>query len=257
MKLLRDLNQLNENTSSATWAALMPKLISECGPYLEAIRSGDMPLYRGLDVRYQWSEDKIPQPKDRHPVATPPDVHTAIDDAMSKDSGFRARSQGIFCTTDRKQTAIYGQPYYVLPIGNFVTHWITDVYDLYLVMRGSSQGLDWNKGFARDIAKNASEMLGAEINTTNVADFMTGVWFRESAFDDAIEEMGGRDKFLGELLAKSIPGHYQGKANGTPSNAKEKAPEIMLEAPNGHYLVPAKIMDELYPTAYDFFNALR
>ena len=110
--------------------AFIKKLKKECDEYFYASRqfNTNLPLYRGMKKKISTYEVIIPR-KNRKPLSTDPVVHRLLDEEFKKQFGWRARSEGVFCTGDYPP-GIYGERYYIFPIGKFDFLWSPDVKDL-------------------------------------------------------------------------------------------------------------------------------
>jgi hypothetical protein len=92
------------------------------------MKGGDL-LWRGTEKRVK--DIKIFTPRtDRQPRDMDPGIHKYMDDMFKEYHGWKARSEGVFTTTDRRQSSLYGKPYVFFPIGNYKYLWNPKVNDL-------------------------------------------------------------------------------------------------------------------------------
>ena len=68
--------------------------------------------------------------KDRQPKDTSKAVHGVFDEYFEKHFGLKMRSESIFTTSDISTASEYGQPYMVIPIGDYSYCWSPKVEDL-------------------------------------------------------------------------------------------------------------------------------
>lgn len=82
--------------------------------------------------------------QDRSPADTSQSTHKLLDEWFDSNFGIKARSQALFCmgSSDRgvKATDQYGDPYIIMPVGNFKYVWSPNVADLY----GEVAGIAWD-----------------------------------------------------------------------------------------------------------------
>lgn len=115
-----------------------------CQPYLSQVGGlknaliGSV-LYRGLanndliqsDVQYGAPYNIMPVRQDRRPRDTPFRVQSLIDDWFQKNTGYKFRSQGLFCTHKKSLALNYGWPVAVIPVGEFHYCWSPKYSDMY------------------------------------------------------------------------------------------------------------------------------
>jgi hypothetical protein len=106
------------------------KLKKECSEYFYESRQfkQNLPLYRGMRRKISTYEIITPR-KNRKPLSTDPEVHKLLDKEFKKQFGWSARSEGVFCMGDYPP-GIYGERYYIFPIGKFKFLWSEDINDL-------------------------------------------------------------------------------------------------------------------------------
>lgn len=69
--------------------------------------------------------------KDRVPKHSSKALHDAADNFFFAKYKWKARSESMFCSSDKFTAKSYGEPYYVFPIGKFKFLWSPEVDDLY------------------------------------------------------------------------------------------------------------------------------
>jgi hypothetical protein len=113
---------------------------SDCKPFLREMKKAGQFLYRGYDnVEYSTTEVVYYKKKvrsDRKPRDMYQNVHNKMDKLFDEKFGWKARSNGIFCTGDRTTALGYGTAFMVFPIGNFKFIWSPEVEDLWRWVRG-------------------------------------------------------------------------------------------------------------------------
>lgn len=116
---------------------LWPKLEKDCKKYIRELIS-DRSANR-YDNLLQRGASKLVMPtskqrvrKDRKPKDTPGQLHEAFDQAFKNIYGWKARSQALFCTANRKIAKDYGKNVYLIfPIGNYEYLYSRQITDLY------------------------------------------------------------------------------------------------------------------------------
>lgn len=136
--MTRFLKYINENeTPSLSIEEGIEYIRNNCKWWLSNVH---IPVYRG--IRTDLGDDKafiLDRLKDRKPVDTSNEVHTAVDDYFIKKFGWAGRSNAVFVTTDYGQAINYGYKYLCFPIGNSKIDVIfsAKVPDLYIYSRNS------------------------------------------------------------------------------------------------------------------------
>src|SRR6056297_324818 len=124
----------------------------DCQPYINILKkisfmyyllSGRSSGYGSLDF------DKKKVRQNRKPKDTPEEINQWVDKWFYKKFGIKARSQTLFCTSDKSSARNYGKIYYIFPIGNFEVIWSKKYTDLYNRAHMDT-GLDRYKEFFLD-----------------------------------------------------------------------------------------------------------
>ena len=109
-------------------------ILKDCKPYINILKkisfmyyflSGRRSGYGSLDF------DKKKVRQNRKPKDTPEEIHQWVDKWFYEKFGIKARSQTLFCTSDRTSAHTYGKIYYIFPIGKFEVIWSKEHMDLY------------------------------------------------------------------------------------------------------------------------------
>jgi hypothetical protein len=110
--------------------AFIKKLKKECKEYFYESRQfkKNLPLYRGMKKRISTYEIITPR-KNRKPLSTDPVVHELLDEEFKKQFGWKPRSEGVFCIGDYPP-GMYGERYYIFPIGKLDFLWSPYIKDL-------------------------------------------------------------------------------------------------------------------------------
>lgn len=119
-------------------------LTRDCSPYLNRIGGlknalFQTPLYRGFrtndltanHITKNTTIQSIPTRLDRRPKDTPEITHNLIDNWFEKATGFRFRSSSVFTSSLKFQAFEYGNPYIVIPAGEFHYCWSELYSDMY------------------------------------------------------------------------------------------------------------------------------
>lgn len=133
-----DDNHAENSTKNTLKYVLNTKFVQQnCQPFFKAI--GGMQNYLdnpGIRL-YHGSNKKTDEPlifdipKNRAPRDTPPEINAALVKCF-KELGFSAtRDNSVFMTSNRNQAAIYGQPYYIMPVGEFGFTYSEKIQDFY------------------------------------------------------------------------------------------------------------------------------
>lgn len=105
----------------------------KCKPFLKELKYRNEKemnmLYRGSNRSKDIGKKKVR--KDRIPKDMPYDAHDALDTAFDNIYGWRARSEGLFCTGRQRTAATYGSSQIIFPIGKFRYLWSDNIHDLY------------------------------------------------------------------------------------------------------------------------------
>lgn len=245
-------------TQEDIWDELEVLIKRDCQPYLKAVKAGASIIYRGIDKKLHWSSKPVPIKKDRSPSSTPPFIHDATDAAMEAAVGFKARSAAAFVTVDKGQANIYGVSYVVFPRGDFDVAWLSHFRDLYVMLRGSSVGADWdNEKFDRVYRKAMSEVLGTEIpSDIKMQTFTENIWFgaKGSEGHALATANGGRDRVMAAVLEKLIPQFANVEHNNIPVFGGYK-PELMLSCKD-YYVVPTAFIQSMHDSPEDMIDYL-
>jgi len=107
------------------------KFLKDCQPFFQdfyRIWRGDFFL-SGRKSNKLFDKKKVRQ--NRRPVDTPEDIHHLIDNWFLRNFGIRARSNSIFGTFSYRVASDYGIPYYIIPIGKYVTLASSNIHDIF------------------------------------------------------------------------------------------------------------------------------
>lgn len=232
-----------------TWNQLKTVLKTECKPYIQTLKKGSSPLYRGVGGEINWSKPtKIK--KNRDSVSTPESIHRAIDNAMESAVDVKGRSSTAFVTMSEEQAEVYGRLYAVFPKGNFKLVWVQYIRDLYLALRGNKFGADWkNKKFDNLYRKVVGEVLDFDFpENVDMQELTADIWFANSKSDVAalVKRAGSAHEVLGRIFSKLALELTDKSANAIPEFGPY-SPELMLSA-DAYYLVPMQLINTEYGT---------
>jgi hypothetical protein len=136
---LYSLNELNGLFLETVNSEKFYRSISHyCKPWLDDlgvslydyVETKDLHYYRGTKDSFELAKVK-PVRKDRKPLDTPAVFNKAIDDSIRKHGGVANRSNSAFITKSKDFARRYGNPYLILPVGEFHTTVLQGVEDLY------------------------------------------------------------------------------------------------------------------------------
>ncbi len=129
------INYLNEDNIIETALNNYETLMGECIQMMNlyATYRFDRVFWRGTrSYTDQGMTDKIVPRKDRYPKHTNPIDHDLLDKEFQKKFGWKARSEGVFVTSNRTNALAYGIPYICIPADSFKYIWSKEINDLYI-----------------------------------------------------------------------------------------------------------------------------
>jgi hypothetical protein len=136
---LYSLNELNGLFLETVNSEKFYKSISHyCKPWLDAlgvslyeyVETKDLHYYRGIKDSFELAKVK-PIRQDRKPLDTPDMFNKMIEDSIRRHGGVANRGNSAFITKNREFARRYGNPYLILPVGEFHTTLLDGVVDLY------------------------------------------------------------------------------------------------------------------------------
>ena len=152
MRLQQYLNEASDEDIAKKRIALIWK---NCQPFLKQMKSlnfeNENLLFSGRKSSSDFTKKKVR--KNRSPKDTSIDIHNWVDDWFYEKFGIRARSNTVFCTSDRGTSIEYGDVYVLFPIGKFEVIWsyhLKDLYDKFVMDMGLEY---WKKNFLSYDAK--------------------------------------------------------------------------------------------------------
>jgi len=107
----------------------------DCKPFIREFKNNlknDDFIYRGVYYQEIDFYEKKKSRQDRRPLNTPEHTHKRLDDLFMKEFGWKARSEGVFCTNKRKQAFGFGEPHLFFPIGQYDYIYNEKIRDLYV-----------------------------------------------------------------------------------------------------------------------------
>ena len=112
----------------------LPILEKECAPYLKECKKAGGFLYRAINDSF--SIKKMKPRSDRRPRDTPIELHNFMDDYFKKNFGWKARSEGVFVSSDFSYISEYASHVHMFfPIGKFKYVWSKHVSDIFIIFR--------------------------------------------------------------------------------------------------------------------------
>ena len=100
-----------------------------CQPFLKEINHNF--LYRGYKNKIK-SIKKVITRTDRKPLGSSEEDHANFNKLFKKKFGWKARSEGVFCSSNTNDVRQYGNVNLVFPIGKYQYVWSPKVTDLTL-----------------------------------------------------------------------------------------------------------------------------
>jgi hypothetical protein len=109
---------------------IVSTLQSECKPFLNELKFCEGFLYRGQFSHTIPDIDRIKPRIDRKPLNTPREIHDIWDGEFKKKFGWKARSEGVFVTSDSYMSENFGRAYLFFPIGPYKYVWSSKYMDV-------------------------------------------------------------------------------------------------------------------------------
>lgn len=129
---LQQLLLLNESTESPEIVELRALIKSKCQPYLRQVANAkNKVLYRGMRGDHSKLYHTFTVRTDRKPVDSSAALHDALDSALAREFGAKARSAGVFVIGDNNVISEYGEDYMIFPVGDFNCIWSPHIADAY------------------------------------------------------------------------------------------------------------------------------
>lgn len=188
---------LNENESTVI---TLEEMLSECKPFIQ--QADGQFIYRGM--KSPTGEITISTPvgdraayrmevrKDRRPLDTDIETHNFADEWMKREFGIAGRSQALFVTGDANSAKGYGDPYIILPRGDFKFIWsqhVADMADLHFPRGAEKEDIISKAGYqTTDLAKAISSYNEIMINCVDFYAIPNGFTTRQ-ILKDAFHEM--------------------------------------------------------------------
>jgi hypothetical protein len=132
---MRLKQHINENSELDKLVDALHGVINNCQPFLKELGTVNPPqfLYSGRKSNDSWFEKDVRS--DRKPTDLFPEIHKDFDDAFNERFGWRARSNGLFCTGYMHDAEEYGAVYVIFPKGPFKVIWSDNIGDLYIKLQ--------------------------------------------------------------------------------------------------------------------------
>lgn len=127
-------NFIKESSYEEQLFKMVSAIHKNCQPFITKALLPQLPkivtfLFRGSSYDGEFKERDVRtdrEPSDIHPI-----IHNDINSRIQKKFGWPARSAGLFTTGDVTSAYDYGEPYVIMPIGNFKYLWSPVIEDLY------------------------------------------------------------------------------------------------------------------------------
>lgn len=119
----------NKEAFDMMWSNLM----ADCDEYVKILKKSNTRgkfLWRGTNDRVKTFK-KIKPRKDRIPKDTPEEIHELLDELFKKYHGWKARSEGVFVTSNKSDAYAYGDAYLFFPFNGYKFLWNSSISDLW------------------------------------------------------------------------------------------------------------------------------
>jgi hypothetical protein len=123
--------EYNKDTAKEDVEKAISIIKKDCRPFLKECK---VPVYRGMYFGEATLMEKVPR-LDRRPKDMPEYLHKILDSLFQEHFGWKARSQGVFCTFHRGQAQSYGNAFLFFPIGEYKYILAPNLEDLYVDIR--------------------------------------------------------------------------------------------------------------------------
>ena len=130
----------------------------------------NLPLYRRMKRNIKKYEIITPR-KNRKPRDTPIEIHKELDKLFKNEFGWKVRSEGVFCSGSIT-SSIYGNLYYMFPIGKFEYVWSPDIKDLTVELERFDVLLSQDDKWYTTNIKETDEILSQLIYTYKDDNFL-------------------------------------------------------------------------------------
>lgn len=140
MKLNNYLTEANKGALEGTRKyfddenVYVKKIKRECSQIVSLYKKHDNVLFRGLREGREYCYFIIPR-SNRRPTDTPSKIQEDLDDEFESSFGWRARSEGVFCTGSISTARSYNRPtgtaYVIFPKNGFKYIWSPEYKDLF------------------------------------------------------------------------------------------------------------------------------
>ncbi len=158
---MRLINYINEKNDEHVFDLIR----KNCKPYFKRFKKEKLILYSGRKRLNTWFEGKIR--KNRKPLDMPEELHELTNNHFEKKFGVSLRSECLFAYELLGYTSHYGNPYIILPIGNFDIYWHPQIIDFFGELddklSNEFDGLQLMSLNMRDIDYTILEFLDKEI----------------------------------------------------------------------------------------------
>jgi hypothetical protein len=105
----------------------------DCKSWLSAVKNCSRPFYRGVDLPLlsdvAFLKKKVRA--NRRPMNATKEEQLVLDRGFQKEFGWKARSNGVFITSNPMEAMNYGNLFYFFAIENFKYVWSPKIEDLY------------------------------------------------------------------------------------------------------------------------------
>ena len=118
---------INEETKKYPVEEMANMIKKDCKSFLKEV--GENSIYRGYKKQIKTIE-RIKSRSDRKPLGTPKEDHDMLNKMFKKKFGWKARSEGVFCSNDINDVQQYGIVHLFYPIGQYKYVWSPKVKDL-------------------------------------------------------------------------------------------------------------------------------
>ena len=171
------------------------KIRKECKFAIDLCRKNKRWFYRGVSGHHRKVGEKSVR-SERRPKDTDPYVHKMFDSTLEELFGWKARSSGLFVTSDYTQAKDFGSPMIVFPTGKFDYVWSPKEEDSINTIQDGPIRLTFADQYGGKIQKEIMDEHSVWIiNDRRWSPFgLRGTWEKMTKFP--VHEPGSLEKFV-------------------------------------------------------------
>ena len=199
----------------------------ECKYAMDLCRKNKAWFYRGLSGharRVGWRNVRA----DRRPKDTDPYVHKMFDSTLEELFGWKARSQGLFVTSDYTQAKDFGRPMLVFPTGKFDYVWSPKEEDSINTIQDGPIRLRFGQDYKKQLEPLVDRDDAMKESIGNVANY----YYREGIKGES--KLEWVNTAIRDIMEKMVADDLDYSDTGI-DKAMDSNHEIMVRSPKYYY----------------------